>query len=83
MMDDIRRGNLAVSLSDTTLDRQRRESRARMSRAIRAAVSITCIICGTYTMGLPLPVWEIIGLPFISVAFLLAGGLGLFTVLWR
>jgi ubiquinone biosynthesis protein len=83
MLDDIRAGKLAVTLSKETLEQQRVIGDARVGRAVRAGLTITFIACGTYSLGLGLPVWGIVGIPALSAAFFLLAGMFLFTLLWR
>jgi ubiquinone biosynthesis protein len=83
LLDDIRGGKLALTLSEDTLDLQRRDADARMRRGVRAAMTITFIACGTFTLGLGLPLWELVGLPAISAFFFILAGLGLFSLVWR
>ncbi len=83
VLDDLRAGKLALTLSRETLERQKRDADARAARAIRAALTITFLACGTYTLGLGLPVWNLVGIPLVSALFFLAAGFGLFTILWR
>jgi len=83
LVDDIRAGRLAVTVSADTMTQYHERLDARASRSIRAALTVTCIACGTYTLGLGLPLWESLGIPIISAAFYFAAGLGLFTVIWR
>jgi ubiquinone biosynthesis protein len=83
LLDDIRGGKIALTLSEETLEQQRRDAAARMRRGVRAAMTITFIVCGTFTLGLGLPVWQLVGLPAISAAFFTLAGLGFFSLLWR
>lgn len=83
LMEDIRGGKLAVTLSEESLDRYHRAQDQRQRRAIRAGFTVTCALCGTYALGLGLPVWELVGIPAIAAAFFFAAGLGVFTVIWR
>ena len=83
VVEDIRAGKLSLSLSNDTLDKQKEAQDARVGRVIRAALTITCIACGTYSLSLGLPVWELVGIPLLTAFFFLAAGLGLFSVIWR
>lgn len=83
LLDDIRAGKLAITLSQETLDRQRREADARLGRTVRTAMTITFLACGTFTLGLGLPVWDLAGIPAVSALFFLFAGFGLFSILWR
>lgn len=83
MIDDIRAGKIAVSLSPETLAEQRRQSEQRVSRGVRAAMTIACLACATYSLGLGLPIWHAVGIPALSAVLFFAAGVGLFTLLWR
>jgi ubiquinone biosynthesis protein len=83
VVEDVRAGKLAVSLSSDTLAKQKHAADARTGRAVRAALTITCLVCGTYSLSLGLPVWELVGVPVVTALFFLAAGLGLFSVIWR
>jgi ubiquinone biosynthesis protein len=83
MIDDIRAGKLAISLAPETLAEQRRQLDARMGRLVRAALTIACLGCGTYSLSLGLPVWHLVGIPALSAMLFLGAGVGLFTLLWR
>ncbi|MEM6992755.1 MAG: AarF/ABC1/UbiB kinase family protein [Myxococcota bacterium] len=83
VIDELRSGKLAFGINPGTLQAQERASDARTNRGVRAAVSIACLACGTYTLGLGLPVWPLVGLPVITTALFLAAGVGIFSVIWR
>ncbi len=83
VIEDVRAGKLTMRTSNETLDRQKAAQDARNRRAIRTALTITCLACGTYTLGLSLPVWGLVGVPVITAAFFVLAGVGVFTVIWR
>jgi len=83
LIEDLRAGKVALTLSDDLVARHERAADIRLGRSIRAALTITCLACGTYTLTLPLPVWDLLGIPWLAAAFFFAAGLGLFTVVWR
>lgn len=83
VIDDIRAGKLAITLSPETLERYDTGALIRHRQALRVAMVVTFLVCGTYTLGLALPVWKILGIPYVSAAFFLAAGLGFFRSLWR
>ena len=66
-----------------TLEKQKEDADARSRRAIRTALTVTCIVCGTYSLGLGLPVWGLVGIPAITAVFFVLAGVGVFTVIWR
>lgn len=82
-LDEVRSGKLAVGLSPGTLEVHEKAADARTRRAVRTAASIACLACGTYTLGLNLPVWELVGLPAITALLFVFAGLGFFSVIWR
>ncbi len=83
MIDDIRAGKIAMSLSPETLAEQQRQADQQMSRGIRASLTIASLACATYSLGLGLPIWDVVGIPVLSAALYFAAGVGLFTLLWR
>ncbi len=83
VIEDVRAGKLTFRLNNDTLDRQREAADARSRRMIRTALTIACLVCGTYSLGLSLPVWSLVGLPVITAAFFVLAGVGVFTVIWR
>jgi ubiquinone biosynthesis protein len=83
LIDLMRAGKLQLGLSDSSMLALQQGSNARMGRAVRTAITITCILCGTYTLGLGLPISPLVGIPAISAAFFLAAGVGLFSILVR
>jgi ubiquinone biosynthesis protein len=83
LIDQARAGKLQVGLSHGTLDRMSVESDLRTGRAIRTALTITFLLCATYTLGLGLPVWPAVGIPAVSATFFFAAGVGLFSILFK
>lgn len=83
VIEDLRAGKLTFRTNVETLDRQERSANARTARSIRTALTVTCLVCGTYTMGLGLPVWGLVGVPVLTAIFFVFAGVGLFTVIWR
>ena len=73
---------MALGLSPKTLETWQRGADARSRRAVRAALTIACLLCGTYSLGLGLPIWGLVGMPALSAAFFFAAGVGVFS-LWR
>lgn len=69
LFEQLQQGNLAFSVSDKTLEQQASAEDERTSRLVRAAFSISCLVSGTFLVGvegLPIAAW---GLPWISVIF--------------
>jgi ubiquinone biosynthesis protein len=83
VIEDVRAGKLALSLSTDTLVKQKHAADARLRRVVRAALTITCLVLGTYSLSLGLPVWSLVGVPVLTALFFLAAGLGLFSLVWR
>ncbi|MCA9711663.1 MAG: AarF/ABC1/UbiB kinase family protein [Myxococcales bacterium] len=82
LIDELRGGKVALGLSPQTLEAWQRSADVRSRRTVRAAITVTCLACGTYSLGLGLPVWGLVGIPALSAAFFFAAGVGLFS-LWR
>lgn len=83
LFGQLQSGQLAFSLSDTTLEKQREAGDARKARTIRAAFSIACLASGTYLVGvggLPSPGW---GIPWLSFIFWGMALPGILTLLKR
>ena len=57
-------------------------SSPRRAKNQRAALTIACLACGTYSLGLGLPIWGLVGIPALSAAFFFAAGGGMF-LLWK
>ena len=83
VIDDLRAGKITLRTNPETLVRQKEAADARSRRAIRAALTITFLICGTYSLGLGLPVWGLVGIPVMTAVLFLLAGVGIFTVIWR
>ena len=83
ILEDLRAGKLAVSTSEHTFERQRQADDQRNSRRVRAALTIACLACGTYSLGLGLPASSLVGVPLLSLALFVAAAVGAFTLLWR
>jgi ubiquinone biosynthesis protein len=83
VIDDLRAGKVTLRTNPDTLERQKEAADARAGRAIRAALTITFMLCGTYSLGLGLPVWGLVGIPAITAVFFVFAGVGIFTVIWR
>ena len=83
LVEQVRAGKIQVSPHPDVLELQKKEADARTGRAVRTALTVTCLACGTYTLSLSLPVWGLLGIPVISALFFLAAGFGAFTIIWR
>lgn len=82
LIDELRGGKVALGLTPKTLAVWQAGADARSRRAVRASLTIACLVCGTYSLGLGLPVWGLVGIPALSAAFFFAAGVGVFS-LWR
>lgn len=82
LIDELRGGKVAVGLTPKSLEVLAQAADARSRRAVRAAITIACLACGTYSLGLGLPIWGLVGMPALSAAFFFAAGVGVFS-LWR
>ena len=83
MVDDIRAGKLAVSLSPDSLAAQDRLAVARQKRTVRLVVTVTFLACGTYSLALGLPVWPLVGVPALTAFLFFGAGVGLFSLWWK
>ncbi len=81
LLTDLQEGNLAVGVTPQTLDRIQQAADARQRRITRAALAMTCMVCGTYSLGLGLPGFLGLGVPLISILLFVSAGLLL--LLWR
>lgn len=82
LIEEIRGGKIAIGVAPKTIDTLEQGADQRARRNVRAALTVTCLGCGTYTMGLGLPVWDLVGIPALAAAFFVGAGVGLFS-LWR
>jgi ubiquinone biosynthesis protein len=82
LIDELRGGKVALGLTPKTMQAWQQGADARSRRAVRAALTIACLVCGTYSLGLGLPIWQLVGMPALSAAFFFAAGVGVFS-LWR
>ncbi len=82
LIDELRGGKVALALAPKTLEAWQQAADARARRALNAALTIACLVCGTYALGLGLPIWPLVGIPALSAAFFFAAGVGVFS-LWR
>ena len=70
-------------MNPSTIELYQKGADARTKRGVRAAVSVACLLCATYSLGLGLPVWPLVGLPMITAALFIGAGVGMFSVIWR
>jgi ubiquinone biosynthesis protein len=83
VLNDIQDGKLAFAIAPATLETQRRHADARARRIIKAALATSLLLCGTYTLGLELPIWGTLGIPYVSAALLTAAALGFLELIVR
>jgi ubiquinone biosynthesis protein len=81
VLRDIQAGELAFNVAPATLQAQRKAADARHARATRAGLAVGLLACGTYAIGLPLPVWAFVGVPYLTAGFYFAAGALLFGAL--
>lgn len=82
LIDELRGGKVAFGLTPKTLEVWQQAADARSRHVVRTSLTIACLVCGTYSMGLGLPIWGLVGIPALSAAFFFAAGVGMFS-LWR
>ncbi len=69
LLDELQAGKFNVGTSAETLELQHRAADQRAGRAIRAAISIAFVVCGTLVIGVAeLPI-AFAGIPWLSVVF--------------
>jgi ubiquinone biosynthesis protein len=78
ILQDIQDGKLAIGVAPGTLKVHHEATALQVKRAIRALLAITCIACGTYCLGLSLPMFPALGIPIASAVFF---GLAIYQVL--
>lgn len=78
ILHDIQDGKLAVGIAPGTLKAQHEASQQLLKHGVRALLAVTCIACGTYCLGLSLPVFPTLGIPIASAVFY---GLAVYQVL--
>ena len=83
VLSDIQEGKIAVGIAPATLRLQEEASLCRQRRALRVAVSATCLLCGTYALSLDLPGFISLGIPYVSAFFYAAALGGLTVARWR
>lgn len=69
LLDRLQAGKIEFGTRAETLELQHKAAELRVGRGIRAAISITFVVCGTLVIGvagLPLAIW---GIPWLSIGF--------------
>ncbi|MEZ4448108.1 MAG: AarF/UbiB family protein [Nannocystaceae bacterium] len=69
VLSDIQEGKIAVGVAPGTLRLQNEAADRRLRRVLRAALAATCLICGTYSLTLPLPGFAALGIPYVAAIF--------------
>nr|MCH9685930.1 phosphotransferase [Deltaproteobacteria bacterium] len=82
LIDEVRGGKVALALAPKTVDRLERGAQMRSRRSVRTALTVTCLACGTYSLGLGLPIWDLVNMPALSAFLFFGAGVGAFS-LWR
>ncbi len=83
ILSDIQDGKLAIGIAPGSLKAHHDAMHRHVRYAMRAALTITCLACGTYCLGLGLPVIPALGIPIASTVFFglaIYGLLGLLRV---
>lgn len=83
VLEDIHTGKLAIGLAPSSLKALDEAAERRLHQGVRAALTITAVACGTYTLGLGLPATSPLGIPWISTIFFAAAIYGLLGLRWR
>ena len=83
MIDDLRAGKIAFSLSPDALAEQHRLAETRQKRMVRLGVTVAFLACATYSLGLGLPAWPLVGIPALSAFLFFGAGVGLFNLWWK
>lgn len=83
LIDDLRSGKVTLALARDTVDFHERALNRRTNRMLRTAFSITFIVCGTISIALTLPIWPLLGIPYLSALFYLAALLGIGTLVFK
>ncbi len=78
ILHDIQEGKLAIGVAPGTLKTHHDATAQQVRLVIRAALTVTCIACGTYCLGLDLPSFPALGVPIASAVF---WGLAIYGVL--
>jgi ubiquinone biosynthesis protein len=68
ILHDIQDGKLAIGIAPGTLKAHHDATRLQLKQAIRAALTVTCLGCGTYCLGLGLPTF-VLGMPIATTVF--------------
>jgi len=80
ILGDIQDGKLAVGIAPGTLKAHHDAFSAHLKTAVRAALTVTFLACGTYCLALDLPLLTAIGIPWASVIFYTLALYGLFRL---
>jgi ubiquinone biosynthesis protein len=80
ILSDIKDGNLAVGIAPATLKAHHDAFKSHIETAVRAALTVTFLGCGTYCLALDLPMFGYLGIPWASVIFYALALYGLFRL---
>lgn len=69
ILSDIQEGKLAIGIAPGTLKAHHDNTDAQVKTVVRAALTVTCLGCGTYCLGLDLPSFGLLGIPIASTVF--------------
>lgn len=80
ILADIQDGKLAVGIAPATLKAHHDAFAAHINIAVRAALTVTFLACGTYCLALDLPMLHALGLTWPSVVFYTLALIGLYRL---
>ena len=83
VLNALKDGKLGFRVAPDTLHMYNVGADARTRRVIRAGLTMSFLACGTYALGLDLPVWQSMGVPYVTAVFYCAGAVGLLLVALR
>ncbi len=69
LLDHLQAGKINFGTNSETLELQHKTADLRMGRAIRAALSITFVVCGTLVIGVAGLPLAIAGIPWLTIGF--------------
>lgn len=83
LIQDLQAGRLTLGTSTETLEFEKKAADARNRVAVRAAISMTALACGTYTLTLNLPGFTSLGIPYISAVLFAFASYGIWAMIRR
>ena len=83
LLEDIHEGKLAVGIAPGSLKQLHDAADRRTHQGVRAALTITCLACGTYALSLGSLAASPLGIPWLSTLFYAAALYGVLGLRWR